>query len=177
MSLNQFETITSNANMIELMDLEHILEQTETSLYTFTNSDNIEISKIAKILFSNLRKIHSDLTSRIVETVTGNDENLSPQYKTVQSYDEKQFFSQSYNIPEKKTIEKKQLYKYTTLKEISIQNYTQMLHEMAELEEIYSKNPDENLHNQIKILQKKITRQKKRIITVSNKKTLFFSNN
>jgi hypothetical protein len=167
MSLNQFDTITSNANMIELMDLDYFLEQTESSLNKFVNSEDIETSKIAKVFFSNLRKMHSDLTSRIVETVTGNEENEKPVYKTNQSFDEKQFITQCCNISTK--IKDTKTHKYTALKELSVENYTNMLHEMSELEELYSKNPDTIIHGKIKILQTKINRQKKRIVAVSNK--------
>ncbi len=161
MALNQFDKITSNANMMELIDLESFIEQTEAELYKFTLTDNIETAKIAKIIFSNLRKTHNDLTNRIVEQITGNYENNPPtSIKT--SFDEKQFISQTY-------IPKKSNNKYTILKETSVENYTRMIQEMTELEENYSKNPNDILHQQIKILQTKITRQKKRILSITNK--------
>ncbi len=162
MSLNQFDSITSNANMIELMDLDYFLEQTELSLTKFINSKNNENSKIAKILFDNLRKMHTELTSRMFESVTGNNEIVSVKKNTINSFDEKQFISQTYNIHNKKS-------KYTILKETSIENYKKMIHEINELENIYEKNPDKTLHTKIKILQTKITRQKKRILAVSHK--------
>jgi hypothetical protein len=167
MAFNQFDKITCNANMMELIELESLIEQTESSLYKFTISDNIDTSKISKILFSNLRKIHNDLSNRIIERVTGNDENTL--YSTsitsitsVTSFDERQFITQTYNIPTK-------TYKYTLLKETSLENYKKMLQEMSELEENYNKNPNEILHQKIKTLQTKITRQKKRILSINNK--------
>ena len=102
----QFDIITSNANMIELMDLNYLLEETESSLNKFMDSDNYETSKIAKVLFHNLRKMHSDLTTRMVDTVTGHDENSQHKTKIVQKFDEKQFITQSYNIPAKQTKNK-----------------------------------------------------------------------
>lgn len=152
MAFNQFDKITCNANMMELIELESLIEQTESSLYKFTISDNTDTSKISKILFSNLRKLHTDLSNRIIERVTGNDENI--QYNIARS-DERQFITQTYNIPTK-------TYKYTLLKETSVENYTKMIQEMSELEEDYNKNPNEILHQKIKNLQTKINRQKKK---------------
>ncbi len=168
MALNKFDKITSNANIMELMDLESLIEQTEKSLFTFTISDNIETSKIAKILFNNLIKMHSDLSNRIVEHVTGDYENIQP--PTIKTnFDEKQFISQTY-IPKKPLKNNtSENYKYTLLKETSIENYTRMIQEITELEATYNKNPDDILHQKIKILQTKINRQKKRISSISNK--------
>ena len=168
MALNKFDKITRNANIMELMDLESLIEQTEKSLYIFTISDNVETSKIAEILFSNLRKMHDDLSNRILENITGDYENIPPSpVKT--NFDEKQFISQTY-VPKKTVINNTpKNYKYTLLTETSVENYTRMIQEMAELEETFNKNPDDILHQKIKILQTKINRQKKRILNVSNK--------
>jgi exodeoxyribonuclease VII large subunit len=126
------------------------------------NMIELENSKIAKVLFDNLRKMHTDLTSRIFESVTGNNERCTVKTKTINSFDEKQFITQTYNISPKST-------KYKILKDTSVENYTKMSQEMNELENMYEKHPDKILHTKIKILQTKLNRQKKRILAVSNK--------
>jgi hypothetical protein len=175
---NPFDSITSNADVMELMDLDSFLEQTELSLHKFTLSENIETSKIAKILFGNLRKMHCNLSTRIIEQVTGTNENklenkfentLPSKLNSSAHFDDKQFITQTYNVPNLRVDKKIVDYKYHLLKETSVSNYTRMLYELSELEEEYNKNPNEILHQKIKLLQTKITRQKKRILTISNK--------
>ena len=118
--------------------------------------------------------MHCNLNTRIIEQVTGTNENkfeitLQGKINSSAQFDEKQFITQTYNVPnirlENKTVD----YKYHLLKDTSVNNYTRMLHELSELEEEYNKNPNEILHQKIKLLQTKITRQKKRILTISNK--------
>ncbi len=164
---NQFDAITCNANITELMDLDYLLEQTESSLTQFMNSNNIENSNIAKLIFNNIRKIHSDLITRITENIIGSNEN-TPVSKPIKSsdFDEKQFISQTYNSISQKSYKYD---KYKQLHQTSVENYTKMLSELNELETIYNENKDKILHTKIKILQTKITRQKKRILAVSNK--------
>ncbi len=167
MALNQFDAISSSANITELMDLDYLLEQTESSLIQFMNSKNIENSNIAKIVFNNIRKLHSDLITRVSENIIGTNEN-APISKPIKcnDFDEKQFISQTYNSDYQKSYK---CDKYKQLHQTSVENYTKMLSELNELETIYNETKDITLHVRIKTLQTKITRQKKRILAVSNK--------